>query len=298
MGALANRIAKNFRHLKKWARRSGVSCFRVYDGDIPEHPVRVDFYEGRAVVFAALRRRDTSEEERRNWLAEVVREVSDGLEIADVFLRDRRRQRGSDQYTRSDVDEEVVVHEGGHRFLVNLSGYHDTGLFLDHRITRSLVSGEAADRRFLNLFCYTGSFTVYAAGGGATSSLSVDLSRSYLDWALRNFALNGLGPDHRVVRADVLQWLDQARERFDLIVCDPPTFSNSKRMETVFDVQRRHPELIEACLARLAPGGVLYFSCNRRGFSLEVPEGEEITSRTIPEDFRGRTPHRCWRFVR
>ena len=168
-----------------------------------------------------------------------------------------------------------------------------------------MVRAEAAGRRFLNLFCYTGSFTVYAADGGAAATDSVDLSATYLEWTRRNLELNGRrGPEHRLLREDVLAWLPQAARqglRYGLIVCDPPTFSNSKRMRGEFDVQRDHPELIRGCLALLEPGGALYFSSNERGFQARLeglPGAEEITARTVPPDYAGRTPHRCWRFVK
>jgi 23S rRNA (cytosine1962-C5)-methyltransferase len=200
-----------------------------------------------------------------------------------------------------------VVAEGGHRFLVNLHAYLDTGLFLDHRNTRALVQSQARGRRFLNLFCYTGSFTVYAAAGGAGSSLSMDLSNTYLDWAGRNFELNGVDRrSHRLERADVLEWLAAAgsgEPHFDLIVLDPPSFSASKAMRRTLDVQRDHPELLQRCAQLLAPGGILYFSTNLRTFRFDPAaaaglKGEEISTRTVPEDFRNRRIHRCWQFER
>jgi 23S rRNA (cytosine1962-C5)-methyltransferase len=231
-----------------------------------------------------------------------------GLPREHVILKRRARRRAGEQHGKSGLrGESFVVREGGHRFLVNLEAYLDTGLFLDHRNTRALVAAEAAGRRFLNLFCYTASFTVYAAGGGAASSVSVDLSNTYLEWAARNFGLNGVSTQsHRLERADVLPWLAQAADagaRFDLIVLDPPAFSTSKAMARTLDVQRDHPLLLAACTRLLAPGGVLYFSTNLRSFQL-APEvaaglaGEEITRRTLPEDFRDRRMHRCWRFER
>ncbi|HEU4754252.1 MAG TPA: class I SAM-dependent methyltransferase, partial [Armatimonadota bacterium] len=243
------------------------------------------------------------------WLAEVEAEVKEGLGVTDetLFFKERRRQKNLDQYRRvAEERQEFIVPEQGHRFIVNLSDYHDTGLFLDHRNTRRMVQDEAADKRMLNLFCYTGSFSVYAAGGGAASTTSVDISNTYLEWARRNFELNGLDPaTNRLERADVLRWLPEAVRQgrtYDLIVCDPPTFSNSKKMREVLDVGARHPELINQCLRLLSPGGVLYFSTNFRGFSLREEalapcRVEEISARTVPEDYRNRKIHRCWRIT-
>jgi 23S rRNA (cytosine1962-C5)-methyltransferase len=310
---LANRLRRVHRHLRKWARRSEVTCYRLYDRDIPDQPLVVDWYDGRALVYAMQRKKDETEAAAEAWLTEVDAEVREGLEVDDenLFFKERRRQKGLDQYQKeANEREEFIVGEQGHRFWVNLSDYHDTGLFLDHRTTRRMVQEEAAGKRFLNLFAYTGSFTVYAAAGGATESLTVDISNTYLAWAARNFELNGLDPQlHRWERADVLVWLSQAASsgrKWDLIVCDPPTFSNSKKMRDTLDVGERHPELINHCLNLLTPGGVLYFSTNFRSFKLREEalapcHREEITQKTIPPDYvnsRGTLIHRCWRFTR
>ena len=203
---------------------------------------------------------------------------------------------------RSSERERFVVHEGGSRFWVNLSDYLDTGLFLDHRVMRGLVRAEASGKDVLNLFAYTGAFTVHAAAGGACGTVTVDMSRTYLDWARDNLALNGLGgPHHHLVQADALRWLDEApASRWDLVVCDPPTFSNSKRMEASFDVQRDHVRLLRAVLRVTRPGGVVYFSTNFRRFKPEPEAFEgtrvlEISDRTVPEDFRDKRIHRAWR---
>lgn len=328
MGMLANRLRRTYRHLRKWARRSGVTCFRLYEKDIPDQPLIVDWYDGRALVYAMHRKKDETPEARAAWLAEVESEIKEGLGVSDetMFFKERKRQTGMSQYERlSDEGQEFIVEEQGHRFWVNLSDYHDTGLFLDHRNTRKMVEAEASGRRFLNLFCYTGAFSVYAAKGGAESTLSIDMSNTYLAWARRNFELNGLNPErNRTERADIIRWLadmtGRARERgrpariqneienhrgpcFDLIVCDPPTFSNSKKMLGFFDVQAQHPEIINGCLSLLSPAGVLYFSTNSRGFKLDeeklLPcELEEISSKTMPEDYRNKRVHRCWRVVK
>src|SRR4051794_32538327 len=189
---LANRLRKTYRHLRKWARRTGVTCFRLYEKDIPDQPLVVDWYDGRALVYAMRRTKDETEVARASWLAEVETEVKEGLEVGDeaLYFKERQRQKGPAQYEKiADRREEFVVEEQGHRFLVNLSDYHDTGLFLDHRNTRRMVEEQSAGRRMLNLFAYTGSFSVYAASGGAAGTTSVDISNTYLDWARRNFEL-------------------------------------------------------------------------------------------------------------
>jgi 23S rRNA (cytosine1962-C5)-methyltransferase len=310
MGMLANRLQRIYRHLRKWARRTGVTCFRLYEKDIPDQPLIVDWYDGRVLVYAMRRKKDETEVAREAWLAEVEAEVREGLGVSDehLFFKERARQRGSSQYQRVARERrEFVVEEQGLRFIVNLSDFHDTGLFLDHRSTRAMVRAEAAGRRVLNLFAYTGSFSVYAAAGGAGSTLSVDMSNTYLEWARRNFTLNGMDlASNRLERADALQWLSgpaAAGPRFDLIVCDPPTFSNSKKMRGFLDVGEQHPELINGCLRLLSPEGVLYFSTNYRGFELKeealLPcRPEEITAKTVPEDYRNKRVHRCWRITR
>lgn len=300
---LANRLRKRARHLRRWARREGVSCYRLYDRDIPEIPLSVDWYEGRLHIAHYQRRRDHGEA----WISAMVEAAGEAMSVPRdrIHVKERRRQRGAAQYERVDRSEErFVVREGDCRFLVNLRDYLDTGLFLDHRLTRARVAGEARGARFLNLFCYTGAFTVHAAAGGARETVSVDMSRTYLDWARDNLALNGFrGAAHHLVRADVLAYLREARPGFDLAVLDPPTFSNSKKMRDVLDIQRDHAGLVNGTLALLRPGGVLYFSTGARRFQLDqarirASAIDDITAQTIPEDFRGQRPHRCWRMVR
>ena len=318
-----NRLAKNARHLRKWARRADVHAYRVYDRDVPEFPVIVDCFEtesdGTHLQFQEV---DTGwqqgEAEHREWTDHLLEVTAETFAVtADrVAVKHRARQRvGGDktlQHEATGLDEDdVVVREGGHRFIVNLHGYLDTGLFLDHRVTRGMVGERSRGRRFLNLFSYTSSFTVYAAGGGAVASESVDLSNTYSQWAERNLRLNAIdGSRHRVIRADVFTWLRDAvsafeagdRDGVDLIVLDPPTFSNSKAMQGVLDVQRDHPWLIRQCLLLLAPGGELFFSTNLRSFALDPLVQEkafftEISARTVPEDFRDRRIHRCWHVI-
>jgi 23S rRNA (cytosine1962-C5)-methyltransferase len=303
--AYANRLAKNARHLSKWARRQGITCYRLYDRDVPEFPLTVDWYEARVHLQEVDTGWVQSDAEHAAWLEDVVGVSGEVLELprAAVTLKQRQRQRGTAQYEKTGrVGEDFIVHEGGLRFIVNLESYLDTGLFLDHRITRAMVRERAEGKRFLNLFAYTGSFTAYAAAGGASESVSVDISNTYQDWAGRNFELNGLDlRRHRLVRADALAFLRDAvhaGERFDLIVLDPPTFSNSKKMHGVLDLQRDHASLIADCLSLLGDGGELLFSTNLRAFDFQAePRGAtvvDITARTIPEDFRNKRIHHCF----
>jgi len=319
--AFENRLRKMAKHLGTWARRSGVSCYRVYDADLPDYNVAVDVYTGagadlgkrfaHVAEYAPPTGIDTRRAAARmEWARVAVASVLD-IELDDVFVKRRERQRGSAQYERvSRSGVAVIVEENGLRFEVNLSDYLDTGLFLDHRDTRAWVRDHASGTRFLNLFAYTGSASVYAAAGGAVSSTTVDMSATYLEWAGRNMALNGAsGPQHSRVQADVVQWLETARRggnRYDLVFCDPPTFSNSKRMRETWDVQRDHVGLILATARLLAHGGTLIFSCNRRKFVLDEDAllqaglvATNVTKQTIPKDFE-RTPavHACWIIAR
>lgn len=299
---LANRLKKNARHLRKWAKREGVHCYRLYDKDIPEIPIAVDWYDGRlhGALFA-------KPELGRDWLAFVMLAGADALGVAesDVFLKVRERQRGDRQYEKqANTSARIEVREGGLKFWVNLSDYLDTGLFLDHRLTRRWVRDRAADKRVLNLFCYTGSFSVYAAAGGASHVTSVDLSNTYLGWAQENLALNRLPADvHQWVRDDVVGFLAHTRAEYDLVIVDPPTFSNSKKTEKAFDLARDHAGLLASALAVTRPGGEILFSTNSSRLSLEasaLPGAaiEDMTDRTVPEDFSRRRPHRCWLITR
>lgn len=306
---LANRLRKRQRHLRKWARRNQLTCYRLYERDIPEYPLIADWYDGEAVVWLYERTRDETPAQVAEWRAHTLSEIQNGLELprSKIYVKERQIQHGDSQYERVQQHEQMrIVDEQGLRFEVNLSDYLDTGLFLDHRVTRDMVRQRAQDKRVLNLFAYTGTFTCYAMDGGARATTTVDLSATYCDWARRNLAHNGFaeGPQHRVVQADCLAYLKevaQRRERYDLIVCDPPTFSNSKRMEQgSFAVNRDHPQLIRACVQLLAPGGALFFSTNSRRFQLDektLPRDvqiEDITQQTIPEDFRNQKIHQCW----
>jgi 23S rRNA (guanine2445-N2)-methyltransferase / 23S rRNA (guanine2069-N7)-methyltransferase len=304
-----NRLLKRAHHLRRWPAR-GITCYRLYDRDIPEVPLAVDVYEGHLHIAEYERPDDRTAAQHADWLDLMARSAAKALDIpaANVFLKRRQRQRGLDQYEKfSDEGRTAIVTEAGLKFRVNLSDYLDTGLFLDHRITRSLVRGESAGLRMLNLFAYTGAFSVYAAAGAAGATTTVDLSNTYLDWARDNMALNGFsGPEHRFVRSDAPSFLlDYAPgSAWDLAVVDPPTFSNSKMTDSDWDVQLRHVEFLTALAERMSKGGVIYFSTNFRRFKLDEPalaaaglSVHDITARTIPEDFRNKRIHRCWRMV-
>jgi 23S rRNA (cytosine1962-C5)-methyltransferase len=340
----ANRLEKQYKHLRKWARRTGVTSFRLYDKDIPEIPLAVDLYQeavtGNLYLHIALYERpyekDEAEEER--WMEAMKEAAGDILSIPAerIFTKIRKRQRGEDaQYERvASAGGKIVIDEGGSKFLVNLSDYLDTGIFLDHRPARLRVREESAGKKVLNLFCYTGAFSVHAAAGGATSVTSVDLSKTYLSWAADNLNLNGFDAEapgvghsnprtgsapgaegnararYSLVHADVKVFLASAKragENWDIIVCDPPTFSNSKRATDTLDINRDWIELCRTCLALLAPGGILYFSTNSRSlkFDPDLIGGAaaredtvitDLSAWSVPEDFRNKNIHRMWSF--
>ena len=302
---VANRIRKNLKQLGKWARKQDISCYRIYDADLPEYAVAIDLYDDWAHVqeYAAPKSVDTVKAFAR--LQEVVQLLPELLSIpADqVVLKQRRRQQGTNQYEQHDQTANFMeVQEGGCRILVNLHDYLDTGLFLDHRPVRLKIQQEAAGKDFLNLFSYTSTASLHAAKGRARSTTSVDMSATYLNWARKNFALNGFSEaSNSFVQQDCFRWLKaQKGELYDLIFMDPPTFSNSKRMADVLDVQRDHVELIQLAMALLRPGGKLIFSNNYRRFKLEATLSEQyeirdITRQTIDLDFKRNTRiHQCF----
>jgi len=305
---VANRLRKNLKKLGSWAKKEGVDCYRLYDADLPEYAVAVDLYGDEVHLQEYHAPKSIDPKKAAERLRDVLDALSQALDIAPdrIHLKVRQQQKGKQQYQKQAKRGLLKeVREGNCRFLVNLTDYLDTGLFLDHRPTRRLVQDLAAGKRFLNLFAYTGTVTVHALLGGAATTTSVDLSRTYLDWAGKNIALNGFDPHRQeLIQADCLAWIDaeQGRrtESFELIFLDPPTFSNSKSMQGTFDVQRDHVELLRKVVRLLSPNGTLIFSNNLRNFRMESEalaelEIEEVSSRTIPPDF-ARTPriHNCW----
>ena len=302
---LANRVRKRLAHFQKRYGREDIDCFRLYDRDIPEIRAVVDWYAGHLVIAEYVRKQTGPE-----WLPTMARAVADTLKIPPERVHLRRRNTGQGEGPRyaplADTRHRFEVHERDLRFWVNLDDRLDTGLFPDHRDTRAQVRAMAQGRDFLNLFAYTGAFTCAAAAGLARSTVTVDRSSTYVDWTRDNLTLNGLwGPQHRLVRADVEDFLDRARvegHRWDLVFVDPPSFSNRKGVDVGFDVNRDHPNLLRRVLAVTAPGGEILFSTNHQRFEarfegLSVGSIEEITATTIPEDYRNRQIHRCWRIV-
>jgi len=314
--ALLNRVKRNQRRLKSWLKREGVTCYRLYDGDLPEFNMAIDLYRSGGAVWAQVQEYAAPPEVEPHLAAarlDAALAVLPGVlgtTAGRLVCKKRERQRASRQYQRRDEatdrpTNDIEVREDDLRLLVNLHEYLDTGLFLDHRPVRRWIRQHSAGARFLNLFAYTGAATVHAAAGGARETVSVDLSRRYLEWTERNLSLNGFGPPHhRVQRADCLAWLAGEGSRlhgaFDLVFLDPPTFSNSKRMRDTFDVQRDHVALIGQATSLLAPHGTLVFSSNRRGFRLDERALAELaitdwTRASIPPDYsRPTPPHRCW----
>ncbi|CAG9416077.1 Ribosomal RNA large subunit methyltransferase K/L [Providencia alcalifaciens] len=302
----ANRLRKNQKKLAKWAKQQGVDCYRLYDADLPEYNVAVDIYGEKVVVQEYAPPKTVDERKARQRLFDVITATMNvlGLTSNQLVLKTRQRQKGKQQYEKlAQKDDFFLVQEYNAKLLVNLTDYLDTGLFLDHRIARRMLGEMSRGKDFLNLFCYTGTATVHAGLGGAKSTTSVDMSRTYLEWAEKNLQANQLtGRQHRLMQADCLNWLANADEQFDLIFIDPPTFSNSKRMDGTFDVQRDHVQLITHLKRMLRRGGTVMFSNNKRGFKMDLEaltelglKAQEITAKTLSEDFaRNRQIHNCW----
>ncbi len=302
----ANRLRKNLKKLEKWARQSGIECYRLYDADLPEYNVAVDRYADWVVVQEYAPPKTIDAAKARQRLFDVISATLSVLEIPAnrLVLKTRERQKGKNQYQKlGEKGEFFEVQESNARLLVNLTDYLDTGLFLDHRIARQMLGEMSKGKDFLNLFSYTGSASVHAGLGGAKSTTTVDMSRTYLEWAERNLRINGLtGRQHRLLHADCLSWLRESDEQFDLIFIDPPTFSNSKRMEADFDVQRDHLMLLQNLKRMLRRGGTIMFSNNKRGFKMDLEglqrlglQAQEITQKTLSQDFaRNRQIHNCW----
>lgn len=304
---LRNRLKKNMKTVGQWARKQGIGCYRLYDADMPEFALAIDIYEGRVHVQEYAAPKSIDERSARERLSEALAVIPDaiGVEREGMVCKQRQRQTGSSQYEKQAASGEFFnVHEHGCVLKVNLKDYLDTGLFLDHRPIRHWIQQHAAGKRFLNLFCYTGAATVHAAVGGATRSLSLDMSKTYVNWAQENIALNGADASHhRVEQADCLAWLagkPTNDQRFDLIFMDPPTFSNSARMAGVLDIQKDHGRLIRQAMQRLTSEGLMIFSTNFRRFKLDEDLEEEfaieeVTRDTLDRDFqRNARIHRCW----
>lgn len=305
----ATRLKKRAKHLRRWPAKRGITCFRLYEKDVPEIPLVVDRYENHLHLSEFERPHDRDPAQHANWLDLMAKTAGEALDVPkqNVYLKKRIRQRGKSQHEKvGQTEQRIPVQEGGLTFLVNLADYVDTGLFLDHRVTRGMVREQASGKHFLNLFAYTGSFTTYAAAGGAASTTSVDLSANYMDWAKENLNANGLdGSQHQFVTMDIGEFMRRHKpgEVYDLVVCDPPTFSNSKRTDQDWNVQADAVPLLQDVLKLMRPNGVIFFSTNFRRFkfdtdALGASTIHEISTQTVPEDFRNRRIHRCWRIVK
>jgi 23S rRNA G2069 N7-methylase RlmK/C1962 C5-methylase RlmI len=307
---LGNRLKKRRRQLSRWAKASDTDCYRLYDVDIPEIPLAVDIY-GKSLLMSLYERPyDKDPDEEEAWLGLMAESAAASLSLdrKGIHVKRRKRQRGTEQYEAlSRKGREFAVREQGLSFLVNLDDYLDSGLFLDHRPLRDRVRGMSMGKRVLNLFCYSGSFSVYAASGGADIVTSVDLSQVYLDWAKRNFSVNGLAPDrYAFIKADALAWMPAAAargEEWDIIVLDPPTYSNSKSMKSDLDLAEDYPFILSTALRLLARDGVLFFSTNSRRFKLDGASVRgarvlDLGESTVPVDFRDRKMHRAWEIRR
>jgi 23S rRNA (guanine2445-N2)-methyltransferase / 23S rRNA (guanine2069-N7)-methyltransferase len=300
-----NRIKKNQKQLSKWIKNESIGCYRVYDADIPEYAAAIDIYDTAVHVqeYAAPKTVDENKAKKRFY--ELLDATTLALEIEEenIFTKQRRRNKGKQQYNTLEKSDRPMlsVKEGSATLLVNLWSYLDTGLFLDHRPVRNKIAGLAVNKSFLNLFCYTATATVYAALAGASDSVSVDMSKTYIEWAKKNFIKNNINLDrHQLVQADCLAWLNACRQGYDVIFLDPPSFSNSKRMETVLDIQKDHTNLIDRCMELLLPGGTLVFSTNLQSFKFDILLSdrytvEDISQQTLDPDFqRNRKIHYCW----
>ncbi len=306
-----NRLLKVYKHKSKQAKRLNVSCYRVYDHDLPEFPFAIELYADKIYVAEYRRRHGMNEEDHEAWLQKSFEVISDVLQLPleNIYSRERKRQshREKEQYEKQSSTEQFFkVEENGLKFNINLTDYLDTGLFPDHRITRQMAREESKNKRVLNLFCYTGSFSVYAASGNAANVTSVDLSKTYLEWAKDNFVINGFKDQNKYhfIHADVLQYLKTLQpDSFDLIIIDPPTFSNSKRMKDFFDVQRDHADIINDAINALSPNGIIYFSTNYSKFILDeqklnASSVKNITKATTPFDFDGKLKRFCFKIIR
>lgn len=302
-----NRLKKRFKHKTKWAKSNAIFCYRVYDKDLPDFPFVIDKFED--YVVAAIDVIENGKESNKNWLIEIKNIMAEVLnvDLNNISVKLRIPQKGKKQYTKLDYSGSLIsVQEFGLLFLINPFDYLDTGLFLDHRITRQWVKKEALNKRVLNLFAYTGSFSVYAAAGDALKVTTVDMSNTYLQWAEKNMLLNGFksSKKYEYFREDILDWISTVSpSSYDLIILDPPTFSNGKKMLLTWDVQRDHALLLNQLQKILSPGGILYFSNNYQKFKLNTAEIdgfasiEDLTKKSIPEDFERTKPHSCFKLI-
>ncbi len=298
---LANRLKKNLKKLKSWIKSQESNAFRLYDRDIPEIPYIVDIYDKCAVVYERGKK-EAPEDLREKNTHDIEDSLSELLQIEQIFFKQRVQQKGKHQYQRQKwrpQKEIFSISENSALFEVNLKDYLDTGLFLDHRPLRKMVKETSSNKAVLNLFSYTCSISIMAALGGARVT-SVDLSNTYLEWGMRNFKLNGIpAGEHRFVKADILDYIKEEKDKFDIIILDPPSFSNSKSMDKTLDIQRDHETLISDCMDRLSTNGILYFSTNKRDFKLSAEiqakyQIQDITQKSIPIDYRDAKIHKLF----
>lgn len=301
MSEIKNKLLKNYKHKKKWAKRNNIDCFRLYDKEIPQYPYLIDIYKDFVILYD--RRIDKIDQDKEELYTDTVNSLAEILEIKTekIIIKKRKIQTKDIKYTKMDkTKNQFPVQEGNVKSLVNLHDYIDTGLFLDHRPIRTFLEKNVKGKSFLNLFCYTSMVSVHAAFGGAITT-NVDLSNTYITWSKDNFKENKFKTeDHKFMTQDVFQYLNESsKERFDLIFLDPPTFSNSKKMQDVLDIEKDQLLLVNKCMRMLNTGGILYFSNNKRGFVLnekikELFNVKDITSKTIPEDFKDKKIHVCF----
>ena len=302
--ALYNRIKKNQKLLKHFLKTNQITCYRIFDWDMPEYPLCVDVYEKNIHIYLYKTKHNIDEISFNQWIVFCTETIKNIFEIEEknIFIKNRERKKITGQYEKINTEKKFdIVHENGFKFLVNMQDYLDTGLFLDHRNLRKKVMDECKGKHVLNLFAYTGSFSVYSALGGAFTTTTVDLSNTYLNWAKENFKINNIPlSKHQFIKADVKEWIKQTPNKlYDIIILDPPTLSKSKMSKTDFDVQADHVELINHCLKHLQDGGVLYFSNNYRNFildekNIETKHIKNISDFSVPLDFKNKKIHACW----
>ena len=301
--AMANRLIKNYKKLKNWLGEKHTNCYRLYDRDLQEIPYIIDIYDKYAVIYEKGKQIEGLESKRSETQKSIslALQTSLGLMEDNFYFKIREKQKGTIQYQKDKFNaKKVTVKENNLLFEIDLTTYLDTGLFMDHRPLRKIIRKEAENKKVLNLFSYTGAISVYAAAGGAKTT-SVDLSNTYLEWSMRNFNLNNIPTGtHRFIKADILQFLQDFDEKYDIIILDPPSFSNSKSMEVTWDVQRDHQMIIEQCMRLLEADGTLYFSTNKRGFKLGELDYKikNMTANSIPQDFRDQKIHQLYQIKR